>query len=194
MGFSIGKVFKPIEEEMRKYAEVDSVYLPCSNYQPKSLWKNIRAARKAVSKKHYDIIHITGAEHYLIPFLNRYRTVVTVHDLGFYTNHKKSLRTIWKYLTFVKTLEMADYTTYISQKSMDEADKYINIRNDRKIVISNPVGKEYSYLPKDININNPNDRRGTVWLKVKEGDGNIYYKNIRLKRFNKSFYESLSKD
>lgn len=155
MGFSIGKVFKPIEEDMKKYAEVDSVYLPCSNYKPKSLWKNIRAARKAVSRKGYDIIHITGAEHYLIPFLNRYRTVVTVHDLGFYTNHKKSLRTIWKYLTFVKTLEMADYTTYISQKSMDEADKYINIRNDKKIVINNPVGKEYSYHPKDININNP---------------------------------------
>ena len=26
MGFSIGKVFRPIEEEMKKYAEVDSIY------------------------------------------------------------------------------------------------------------------------------------------------------------------------
>ena len=111
MGFSIGKVFKPIEEEMKKYAEVDSVYLPCSNYQPKSLWKNIRAARKAVSQKRYDIIHITGAEHYLIPFLNRYITVVTVHDLGFYTNHKRSLRTICEYLTVVETLEVVVYAT-----------------------------------------------------------------------------------
>lgn len=43
----------------------------------------------------------------------------------------------------------------------------------------------------DININNPNDRSGTIWLKVKEGDGNIYYKNIRLRRFNSEFYNSL---
>ena len=39
MGFSIGKVFKQIEDEMKRYAEVDSIYLPCSNYQSKSLWK-----------------------------------------------------------------------------------------------------------------------------------------------------------
>ena len=56
------------------------------------------------------------------------------------------------------------------------------------------IGDKLEGKTVDININNPNDRRGTVWLKVKEGDGNIYYKNIRLKRFNKSFYESLSKD
>ena len=56
------------------------------------------------------------------------------------------------------------------------------------------IGDKLDGRTVDININNPNDRRGTVWLKVKEGDGNIYYKNIRLKRFNKSFYESLSKD
>ena len=83
MGFSIGKVFKPIEEEMKKYAEVDSVYMPCSNYKPMSLWKNIRAARKTVSQKRYDIIHITGAEHYMIHFLPKDKPVVMVHDLGF---------------------------------------------------------------------------------------------------------------
>lgn len=46
----------------------------------------------------------------------------------------------------------------------------------------------------DININNPNDRSGTIWLKVKEGDGNIYYKNIRLRRFNPEFYNSLKEE
>ena len=35
MGFSIGKVFKPIEEEMKKYAEVDSIELPVANYSLK---------------------------------------------------------------------------------------------------------------------------------------------------------------
>ena len=80
LGYSIGKVFKPIEEEMRKYAEVDCVYLPAANYKPVGFVKNIRAARAAVTKKHYDIVHITGAEHYLLPFLRKERTVMTVHD------------------------------------------------------------------------------------------------------------------
>ena len=83
MGFSIGKVFKPIEEEMKKYAEVDSVYLPVPNYKLIGLWKNIRTALTAVHEKAYDIVHITGAEHYLIPFLPKDKLVVTLHDLGF---------------------------------------------------------------------------------------------------------------
>ena len=44
MGFSIGRVFWPIEEDMNNYAEVDNVYLPVPNYSMKGLWKNIRAA------------------------------------------------------------------------------------------------------------------------------------------------------
>lgn len=98
MGFSIGKVFKPIEEEMKKYAEVDSLYLPVPNYSPKGLWRNIKAARNAVKRKQYDIVHITGTENYLILFLKRVRVVVTVHDIGFFTNHWPSLRALFKFL------------------------------------------------------------------------------------------------
>ncbi len=57
MGFSIGKVFKPIEQEMRKYGDVDSIELPCANYSLRSMWRNIQAARSAVRQKHYDIVH-----------------------------------------------------------------------------------------------------------------------------------------
>lgn len=68
LGFSIANVFMPIEAEMRKYAEVDSIYLPEVGANPRKLWTNIRAARKKADSEHYDIIHITGSEHYLIPF------------------------------------------------------------------------------------------------------------------------------
>ena len=84
MGFSIGKVFRPIEEEMKKYAEVDSIYMPTSQYSLNSIWQNIKTTRKAINSKKYDIVHITGTEHYLIPFLLGEKVVVTVHDLGHY--------------------------------------------------------------------------------------------------------------
>ena len=57
LGFSIAKVFRPIEEEMRKYAEVDSVYLPEAGAMPWQLWKNIKAARYAVKGGGYRIFH-----------------------------------------------------------------------------------------------------------------------------------------
>ena len=78
MGFSIGKVFRPFEEEMKKYAEVDSIYMPTSQYSLNSIWQNIKTTRKAINSKKYDIVHITGTEHYLIPFLLGEKVVVTV--------------------------------------------------------------------------------------------------------------------
>lgn len=155
MGYSIGRVFKPIEEEMRKYAEVDSVYLPVPNYSLYGLWRNIKAARVAVKQKHYDIVHITGAEHYLVPFLCGQRVVLTVHDLGFYTNHRGSVRSIWKYFAWVLPLKYADIVTFISEKSMNEAKSLLNLNDERLSVIPNAVGSDFIYSPKQIEQNSP---------------------------------------
>lgn len=150
MGFSIGKVFKPIEDEMKKYAEVDSLYLPVPNYSPKGLWRNISAAQQAVKSGNYDIIHITGAEHYLIPFLKGQRVVVTVHDLGFFINHRFSLRGWWKYFGWVRTLRFADYVTFISEKSESEALSLIKLKAGHYRVIHNAVSPLFTYCPKQI--------------------------------------------
>lgn len=155
MGFSIGKVFRPIEEEMRKYAEVDSVYLPVPNYGPKGLWKNIRAARKIVKQKKYDIVHITGAEYYLIPFLRNQKIVVTVHDLGFFTNHWPSFRALWKYCLWIKPLPMAKCVTFISEKSKKEAEVFLKFRQNQAVVIHNPIGRELVPSTKTFNFSCP---------------------------------------
>ena len=155
MGFSIGKVFKSIEEEMAKYLTVDSIELPCSDYSLGSLLCNIKAARNAIKKKKYDIVHITGSEHYLLPFLRKYKTVVTVHDLGFYTNNKLGLRTISKYLFWIRTLPLANYITFISEKSECEALKLVDLKPNHYGVIPNPVNSEYVPSPKKINTNYP---------------------------------------
>ena len=155
MGFSIGKVFKPIEQEMRKYGEVESVELPCANYSPRSMWRNIKAAQMAVKRKHYDIVHITGAEHYLLPFLRKEKTVVTVHDLGFFTNHKFGLRAIKKYFLWIRTLPLASYATFISEKSEKEALRLVKLRDGKHSTVLNPVGSEFVPYPKAINTSCP---------------------------------------
>lgn len=155
LGFSIGKVFKPIEQEMRTYGEVDSVELPCANYSLKSLWKNIKAARKSAKRKEYDIIHITGSEHYLIPFLSKGKVIVTVHDLGFHTNSKFSINKTIKYFLFIFTLKFAKYVTFISEKSASEADKLVHLKKDKCRTIYNPVGPEFTPHPKRLNTERP---------------------------------------
>lgn len=154
MGYSIGKVFKPIEEEMRKYAEVDSVYLPVPNYSLYGLWRNIKAARTAIKNKKYDLVHITGTENYLIPFIKNTKIIVTVHDVRFFSGNMSYVRVFLKYILFVLTLKFADIATFISDKSKDDTYKMINLGN-KSVVINNPVGNEYKYQKKKCKSNCP---------------------------------------
>ena len=155
MGFSIGKVFKPIEQELRKFCDVDSVELPCANYSIRSLITKIKFAQETVRRDHYDLIHITGAEYYLIPFLKSCKTVVTVHDLGFYANKKKSFKQIFKYLLWIRTLPLASFTTFISNKSKKEAENYVRFKESRVAVVYDPIGDDYIYHPKNIDVSYP---------------------------------------
>lgn len=129
MGHSIGKVFRPIERAMREKCDVDSIEMPCYGYSLKSLYKNIRYVCSVLRKKHYDVVHITGTEHYLLPFLRKCKTVVTVHDLGFYTNHEKKVRGWVKYCFFIFSLKLSSIVVFISKKSMKEALKIVSLSN-----------------------------------------------------------------
>lgn len=152
LGFSIAKVFHPIEEEMRKYAEVDSVYLPEPGAKPWQLWRNIKAAKLAVAANDYDVVHITGGEYYLIPYLKgHHKLIVTVHDLGFFTNFRLTLRTLMLYWLWIKPLRKADCVTCISEKTMEEVKKYVHFAPGQICTIHNPVGKEFRYKPKEFN-------------------------------------------
>lgn len=154
MGYSIGKVFRPIEEEMRKYAEVDALYLPVPNYSIKGLLRNIRAARKAINFKNYDVVHITGTENYLIPFIKKTKVVVTVHDICFFTNYWPSIRAFLKYIFFIRTLSFADVVTFISERSKQETNRFLNL-GSKAIVIENPIDNRYKYYKKDFNAKYP---------------------------------------
>lgn len=156
LGFSIAKVFRPIEEEMRKYAEVDSIYLPEAGAMPWQLWKNIKVARYAVKGGGYDIVHITGAEYYLLPFLKgNFKVVVTVHDLGFFTNFHLTLRTIMLYLLWIRPLNQADRVTCISEKTKEEVQKYVAFASGQICTIHNPVSREFAFKPEEFNTTCP---------------------------------------
>lgn len=155
MGYSIGRVFKPIEEEMKKYAEVESFYLPVPNYSLKGLWKNICAACKAVRQKHYDIVHITGAEHYLIPFLYGQKVVVTVHDLQSCLIKNNSIQSYIKRLLFINTLAYSNVITSISKKTFNEVNEMIEMKGQKHFIVPNPINSTYKYYEKRFNSKQP---------------------------------------
>ena len=112
-------------------------------------------SRNKLKQNTTNIIHITGTEHYLLPFLQKEKTVMTVHDLGFYTNNKKGIRSWIKYLLWIRTLPLARYVTFISNKSKAEAENFIQFKEEKVSVIYDPISNEYTYHPKIINTKYP---------------------------------------
>lgn len=155
MGYSVGKVFSVIECEMAKYCEVSHIFLPCNNYSFKSMYGNIRYTLFKVKSGKYDVIHITGTEHYLLPFLRKYNTIITVHDLGFYTQQKSFLKKIKKYFLWIKTLRLAKRVSFVSEKSKEEALPFVNFKKNQILTIYNALDPGYNYIPKKFNAKCP---------------------------------------
>lgn len=155
MGVSIGKVFKPIEQEMKKYAEIDSIYLPSTNYSIKGLGRNILYVQKVIIKKKYDIIHITGTENYLLPILRKKNTIVTVHDIGSFFNKRNKIVSSIKKKLFISTLKFAKIVTFISEKSQTETLQHVSIKSKCSVVIHNPISHNFPYSPKLFNEKKP---------------------------------------
>lgn len=147
MGFSVGKVFKPIELEMGKYAKVDSLELPIANYSLKGLWTNISYLRKHLKKARYDVVLITGTENYLLPFIPSAKKVVVVHDVQSFFNHVSGMRRKLKELIFIKVLGKADKIVSISEQTQNELYAY----GFSSAIIYDPVSPTFTHVNKALN-------------------------------------------
>lgn len=144
MGFSVGKVFRPIELEMGKYAKVDSLELPIANYSLKGLWTNVSYLRKYLKKASYDVVLITGTENYLLPFFSSAKKVVVVHDVKSFFNNVSGVRRKIKELMFIKVLGKADKIVSISEQTEKELREY----RFSSEVIYDPVSPAFIYKEK----------------------------------------------
>lgn len=147
MGFSIGKVFKPIEDFLGNYAEVDSIVLPIANYSLKGLLINILHLRKQLKRVSYDVVLITGTENYLLPFIPFAKKVVVVHDLESFIKNSSGMRKALKKLMFIKVLRQADKIVSISEHTHQELLAY-DFHSD---IIYDPVSPKYIHIKKVIN-------------------------------------------
>ena len=154
LGYSISKVFHPIEKEMKNCADVDSIYLPIPNYSFKGIWKNIKYVQKHCKKRKYDIIHITGTEHYLLLLLLGKKVVITVHDLGRILS-LKGIRKLRYWLMQVAVLKFAQAVTCISSKTFQEVQSHISLPLGKLFVIPNSIDSQFAFSPKEFNTECP---------------------------------------
>ena len=95
-GPSIRRVFDPNARELCASANIQSISLPASTASFKSILSNIKYVFNYLNGKDFEVIRLTGDVYYLMWILARYNSVVTVHDLLFYTRMSPGIKKILK--------------------------------------------------------------------------------------------------
>jgi len=100
-------------------------------------WRTTLAARKEVA----DVHHITGAVNYLAMGLPGEKSILTVHDIGFYENQKNSTLKRWAYglVWFKLPLKRVRVITVVSEFTRQKLIDVFNVPEKKVRVIHNPV-------------------------------------------------------
>lgn len=149
-GHSIKNVFIPIINEVRKTCSVIETESPTQYAGFKDILHNGVSAR--LKQKCGFINHITGADHFLLLFLDGKRTVVTVHDIMHYFDLHGIKKFIWK-LLYIYPLKRAAKVVFISEFAKMQTLKEVRLKNF--CIIENPLLSGFKYTPKPFNHDNP---------------------------------------
>lgn len=149
-GHSIRNVFIPIIEEVNKTSIVLECELLSNSVGIKDILQNGLYVRNKQQKGF--INHITGAEHFLLLFLNGKRTVVTVHDIMHYFELHGIKKWLWK-LLYIYPLKLAAKVVFISEFAKGQTLKEVKL--DNYCIIENPLLPEFQYVPKAFNQEKP---------------------------------------
>lgn len=163
-GYSIYKVFKTIEDELKiRNQKVDEFFMPSQYSKPKDIIRNSIFTFKHRSKK--GINHISGHIHDVILGLIGCKTVITIHDLVFIDNVKNPIKRFYKWLFWLYLpIKIADKITCISNETKRKI--LSHIKTDKITVIYNPVDPSFKFIKKDFNKDKPVILHiGTGWNK-----------------------------
>jgi glycosyltransferase involved in cell wall biosynthesis len=153
-GHSIEQLFHTIRCEVERQGEsVRAVVLPRISQGLRSVWQNLRFARRLTA----DLIHITGDVHYIALALPASRTILTIHDCFLLVNNRhRPLRyaifwLFWYYLP----MRRAGVVTAVSEKTRTELIRHVGRLATRVEVVSNGYDPVFSYRPNQFNHYQP---------------------------------------
>mgnify|MGYP000076015194 CR=1 FL=1 len=163
-GYSIYKVFKTIESELKSQnQEIEEYFMPSQYSMPWDIIRNSIFTFKHRNTK--GINHISGHIHDVTLGLIGCKTILTIHDLVFIDNVKNPLKKIYKWLFWLYIpVKLADKVICISNETKRKVLKHI--KTDKITVIYNPIDPTFKYVPKAFNQECPTILHiGTFWNK-----------------------------
>lgn len=163
-GYSIYKVFKTIENELKcQNHELEEYFMPSPFSMPWDIIKNSIFTFKHRNTK--GINHISGHIHDVILGLIGCKTVLTIHDLVFIDNVRNPIKRFYKWLFWLYIpVKLANKVTCISNETKRKVLQ--NIKTDKITVIYNPIDPTFKYVPKTFSKECPIILHiGTFWNK-----------------------------
>lgn len=145
--FSIEGIFHTIKQSLPAFITVNTV---ASRYYSIGLINRIRIGLEARTKQG-DVNHITGDINFLALFLNRRKTILTIHDCG-NVRDKTGLRhfVLW-FFWYYLPLKKLKYITVISSETKQELLKTIKIDPDKINIIYNCIQPIFKPCLKEFN-------------------------------------------
>lgn len=145
---SIAKTYAGVIKEIGKTNLVKNYVVPCDRFTPYKALKNILYVYKHRTKD--GVNHITGAIHFCMLGLIGVKSVLTVHDLGFYTEAQHSrLKRIYLFLfqIYIPFL-LADKIIAISDSTKDEIIRIVPSVAPKVVRVNHYGINEFPFTPK----------------------------------------------
>lgn len=163
-GYSIYKVFKTIENELKyQNQDIEEYFMPSPFSMPWDIIRNSIFTFKHRNTK--GINHISGHIHDVILGLIGCKTVLTIHDLVFIDNIRNPIKRFYKWLFWLYIpVKLANKVTCISNETKRKVLEHI--KTDKITVIYNPIDPTFKYVPKTFSKECPIILHiGTFWNK-----------------------------
>ncbi len=147
-GQSIEGIFRLVSDCLKDKMTIRDFYCETG----RSRMQNTLAAGKYAG----DVNHITGDVNFLALGLRGKKTILTIHDLGFYENpvHSKLVKFVYRLFWFSLPLKYVDIVTVVSEFTKQKLIQYFNFPVARIRVVHDPVKPVFVFSAKAA-IGNP---------------------------------------
>lgn len=146
-GFSIERLFEDISNFMKSRYDVENWYC---KYPSKGIIGRLRDMYVACFHQG-DVNHITGDVHFLSFFMNRNKTVITMHDFAAMERLGYFRKVLFKLLWLWIPVKRSAFITVVSHSTKQELMKYVRCDPHKIRVIHNCVSEEFKFERKEFN-------------------------------------------
>jgi glycosyltransferase involved in cell wall biosynthesis len=142
--FSIESVFSRILAAWPSTDKPGTVELPDMGVS----LRNLRFLRNYRSRNASDLWHMTGDSTYVSVVLPGRRTIISIHDCGFFVRNRNLKTRIIKWILLDIPVRHAAYIHAISEKTKEEIVRLTRCKPEKIRVIPNPVSPLLEYTPR----------------------------------------------